>query len=427
VDTLDRMNGGAGQTEVLIGALNACQGCGATALERVLDLGHHPPCDSLVTPEGLHEPEVAFPLVLCRCTACGLAQIDYAVEPQVVFFPEYPYRTAMTALLGEHFRSLTDDVTNRLELGSEDLAVDIGSNDGTLLKGFQANGVKVLGVEPTGIADIANAEGVPTICAFFDDAVVSRIVAEHGRAAVVTGTNMFAHINNLFPALRAIGTLLEDDGVFVSESHYLLNLVQELQYDTIYHEHLRFYSLRPLTAIFARAGFSVFDAERVPTHGGSIRVWADRGAREQSARVAELLAAEEEHGLYDGSAYELFRDRVVASKLRLLELLLDARKLGRIVGIAAPGRASTILNYCGIGHDLLESIVELPGSLKIGKYTPGTHVPIVEESALFADQPPTALVLAWHIGDAIMPKLREKGFRGNFIIPLPEPRFVEGG
>jgi hypothetical protein len=410
--------------EVILGALTVCQGCGASALERVLDLGHHPPCDSLVTEDGLHEAEATFPLALCRCTACGLAQIDYAVDPDVVFFPEYPYRTAMTALLGQHFRSLTDEVTERLGLGPEDLAVDIGSNDGTLLQGFQANGVRVLGVEPTGIADIANAEGVPTVNAFFDGDVVDRIVSEHGHAAVVTGTNMFAHINNLYPALRAVSNLIGTQGAFVSESHYLLNLIEELQYDTIYHEHLRFYSLQPLISIFERAGFSVFDVERVPTHGGSIRVWADREVRQVSPRVAELLALEEEHGLYDAAAYDRFRDRVVASKHKLLELLLEARRRGRVVGIGAPGRASTVLNYTGVGPDLLDSVVELTGSLKIGKFTPGTHVPIVDESNLYSDPPETALMLSWHIADAIIPKLREKGFRGDFIVPLPEPRLV---
>lgn len=410
--------------EVIVGKVLACQGCGAEALHRVLDLGHHPPCDSLVTQAALGEPETAYPLVFCRCTACGLAQIDYAVEPGIVFFPEYPYRTAMTGLLRDHFRTLTDAVTDRLALGAEHLAVDIGSNDGTLLQGFQERGVRVLGVEPTDIAEIANTNGVPTVQRFFDEQVVSDIVAEHGNAAVVTGTNMFAHINNLYPALRAVAELIGPDGVFVSESHYLLNLIDELQYDTIYHEHLRFYSLRPLMEILERAGFSVFDVERVPTHGGSIRVWADRAGREATPRVAELLAIEDEYGLYDEATYDTFSDRVVASKHHLLELLLEARKRGRIVGLGAPGRASTVLNYTGVGPDLLESIVELPGSLKIGQYTPGTHVPIVEEPARFEDVAETALLLSWHIGEAIVPKLREKGFHGTVIVPLPEPRII---
>ena len=239
---------------VVRGAIRFCQGCGADALRAVLDLGHQPPCDSLVRPERLGEPEIAFPLVFCRCGSCGLAQINYAVEPEVVFFPEYPYQTSMTASLRAHFRRLTDEIAVRLRLGAEDLAVDIGSNDGTLLKGFQEAGVRVLGIEPTNVAQIANANGVPTVQTFFDEVAADTVLAEHGPAAVVTGTNMFAHIDNLYPALEAIAKLLRPDGVFVSESHYLLNLLDELQYDTIYHEHLRFYSLRPLRSRFRMKG-----------------------------------------------------------------------------------------------------------------------------------------------------------------------------
>jgi hypothetical protein len=411
--------------EVVLGKITSCQGCGARALEPVLDLGHHAPCDSLLTEAMLGEPETHFPLVFCRCTSCGLAQLDYAAPPEVVFFPDYPYRTAMTGLLKEHFHSLTHDVTERLGLGQDDLAIDIGSNDGTLLQGFQAERVRVLGIEPTDIAKIAVENGVPTVQAFFSEDVAEQVHAEHGPVSVVTGTNMFAHVNNLFPELRGVATLIGDEGAFVSESHYLLNLIEELQYDTIYHEHLRFYSLKPMIEIFARAGFSIFDVERVPTHGGSIRVWADRGRREVSNRVGELVRLEEEHGLYDDRAYDRFRQRIVDGKLRLLELLIEARKQGPIIGIGAPGRASTLLAYTGVTPELVDSVVELTGSLKIGKYTPGTHIPIVDERTLYEHNPPHALVLSWHIGEAIMPKIRERGFEGKFIVPLPEPRIVD--
>jgi hypothetical protein len=410
--------------EVVLGKITSCQGCGARALEPVLDLGHHAPCDSLLTEQMLDEPETHFPLVFCRCTSCGLAQLDYAAPPEVVFFPEYPYRTAMTGLLKEHFRNLTRTVTERLGLDSDDLAVDIGSNDGTLLQGFQEEGVRVLGIEPTDIAKIAVENAVPTVQAFFSEDVAEQVRAEHGPVSVVTGTNMFAHVNNLFPELRGVATLIGDEGAFVSESHYLLNLLEERQYDTIYHEHLRFYSLKPMIEIFDRAGFSIFDVERVPTHGGSIRVWADRGRREVSERVGALVELEEERGLYEGSAFEQFRRNIVDGKLRLLELLVEARKEGPIVGIGAPGRASTLLAYTGITRELVDSIVELTGSLKIGKYTPGTHIPIVDEATLYERQPPHALVLSWHIGEAVMPKIRERGYEGKFIVPLPVPRIV---
>lgn len=411
-------------TETVLGQITACQGCGADALERVLDLGHHAPCDSLLTPDMLREPELTFPLAFCRCTQCGLAQLDYAPDPQLVFFPEYPYRTAMTGLLKTHFRSLTHTVTERLGLGPNDLAVDLGSNDGTLLQGFAEEGIRVLGVEPTNIADIAVANGVPTIKEYFSEAVAEQIVSKHGPAAVVTGTNMFAHVNNLYPMLRGIGAIIGTSGAFVSESHYLLNLVDELQYDTIYHEHLRFYSVKPMLEIFDRAGFSIFDVERVPTHGGSIRVWADRGARDVSPRVAELVALEEQRGLYLRETYDRFRERIQEGKLRLLELLVEAREQGPVFGVGAPGRASTLLAYTGISPELVEATCELAGSLKIGRFTPGTHVPIVDEAVLYERQPRHALLLSWHIGQAIVPKVRERGYRGAFIVPLPEPHVV---
>ena len=240
---------------------------------------------------------------------------------------------------------------------------------------------------------------MPTVQEFFSEEVAEQVRAEHGPAAVVTGTNMFAHVNNLFPELRGVATLIGDDGAFVSESHYLLNLIEELQYDTIYHEHLRFYSLKPMIEIFNRAGFSIFDVERVPTHGGSIRVWADRGKREISPRVDELVRVEEETGSTTAS-----RSIVSGSGSRTGSCACSscssrrARK-GPIVGLGAPGRASTLLAYTGVTPELVDSICELTGSLKIGQYTPGTHIPIVDERTLYERQPPHVLVLSWHIGD----------------------------
>ena len=398
--------------EVVLGRITSCQGCGASDLEPVLDLGHHAPCDSLLTEQMLGEPETHFPLVFCRCTSCGLAQLDYAAPPEVVFFPEYPYRTAMTGLLKEHFWSLTHDVTERLGLGADDLAIDIGSNDGTLLQGFQQEGVRVLGIEPTDIAKIAIENDVPTVQAFFSEEVAEQVRAEHGPAAVVTGTNMFAHVNNLFPELRGVATLIGDDGAFVSESHYLLNLIEELQYDTIYHEHLRFYSLKPMIEIFNRAGFSIFDVERVPTHGGSIRVWADRGKRDVGPRVDDLVRLEEESGLYDGVAFDRFRQRIQDGKLRLLELLVEARKEGPIVGLGAPGRASTLLAYTGVTPELVDSICELTGSLKNRRvHARDSHPDRRRAHAVRAEAAARARCSPGTSGTRIMPKIRERGYR----------------
>lgn len=406
--------------------MTACEGCSSADLETVIDFLPQPPVQAFLAEEALGEPETHYPLALLRCPACGLVQLGYALDPAIVFPKDYPYQTGMTRNLVENFRDLADTAVERFSLRAGDLAIDIGSNDGTLLKGYPPHGLRVVGVEPTDIAAIANRNGIPTVQAYFDEDVARSIVGEHGQAAVVSATNVLAHVPNLYPFLHGIAGLLGDGGVFVSESHYLLDLVQRLQYDTIYHEHLRFYGLRPLTAILESAGFSVVDCQRVPTHGGSIRVWALKGTGEPSERLEEQRREEERYGLYEPARLEEFRARIVGSKQRLLALLLRLKEEGAVVaGVGAPARSSMLLNYCHVDGDLVEYIVEPPGSLKNGLYTPGTHIPIVEESRLLTEQPGVALMLSWHIADELMPKLRDAGFRGRFLVPLPEPALLD--
>lgn len=406
--------------------MTACEGCSSAGLETVIDFLPQPPVQAFLAEEALGEPETHYPLALLRCPACGLVQLGYALAPAIVFPKDYPYQTGMTRNLVENFRDLADTAVERFSLRAGDLAIDIGSNDGTLLKGYLPHGLRVVGVEPTDIAAIANRNGIPTVQAYFDEDVARSIVGEHGQAAVVSATNVLAHVPNLYPFLHGIAGLLGDGGVFVSESHYLLDLVQRLQYDTIYHEHLRFYGLRPLTAILESAGFSVVDCQRVPTHGGSIRVWALKGTGEPSERLEEQRREEERYGLYEPARLEEFRARIVGSKQRLLALLLRLKEEGAVVaGVGAPARSSMLLNYCHVDGDLVEYIVEPPGSLKNGLYTPGTHIPIVEESRLLTEQPGVALMLSWHIADELMPKLRDAGFRGRFLVPLPEPALLD--
>lgn len=412
--------------EVVLGPVTACQACGSTDLRVIHSFQPQPPVQAFLTREQLNAPETAYPLDLERCGSCGLVQIGYVPPPEVVFPRAYPYQTGMTKILRENFRELTRTAKSLLGLPAGALAIDIGSNDGTLLKGFQEDGLRVLGVEPTDIAAIANANGVPTIQAFFDEETARGILREHGPAAVVTATNVIAHTNNLYPMLRGIRTLLGDGGTLISESHYLLSLVEHMQYDTIYHEHLRYYSLRPLMRVLERAGFTVTDAQRVPTHGGSVRVWASTLAgSERSRRVDDLLAEEDRFGLYGDAVWEGFRTRMVRAKHDLQRLLLGLREKGdRIVGVGAPARSSMLLSFNHIDADLVEYVVEPKGSLKVGLWTPGTRLPIVDEERVFREQPEWLLLLSWHIGDELVPKLRDKGYRGGFVIPLPTPRLV---
>ncbi len=409
------------------GTFDLCQNCGHRPLEHIMNLGHHPPCDALLRHHQLRGPEAFYPLDLYRCGECGLVQINYAVEPEELFYDAYPYRTGITDALKRNFDAMAAHTIERIRLKPGSFVLDVGSNDGTLLEGFRVRDMRVLGVEPTGIAEIANANGIPTLRAFFGEEVAEKIKREHGAASLVTAANVFAHVANLGPCIQGIYKLLSDDGMFVSESHYLLDLVDTLQYDTIYHEHLRYYSLKPLVVMMQRYGFTIIDAERIPNHGGSIRVYAQKSQGQKPYdRVANLIEYEERYGLYDPALYRRFGERVVQSKWKLMQLLFDLKEKGyRIAGVGSPGRSSTIMNYCGIGPDIVDYIAEQPTSLKVGLYTPGTHIPVVDEQRLMDEQPDYALVFAWHLGDSIPKKLRKKGLQSKFIMPLPEPVLLD--
>jgi hypothetical protein len=261
---------------------------------------------------------------------------------------------------------------------------------------------------------------------FFGLETARRIRAGHGQAALVTACNVFAHITDLHGVLAGITEVCADDGVFVSESHYLPDLLATLQYDTIYHEHLRYYDLHALRSIMDKHGLEVFHVRRIPSHGGSIRVYAARaGRREVLPSVARLLAEEQRQGIADGSAFTTFRDRVARSKLDLLALLCEVKRLGgRIYGVGAPSRAATLLNYAGVDDGILDCVAEVASSPKVGRYVAGTLIPVLDERKLVEDQPEYALLLSWHIADELIESLRGKGFRGRFIVPLPEPRVV---
>ena len=404
------------------GTIDYCQVCGSTNLKLIIDLGHQPLCIAMLRPEQLNQPETLYPLRYFMCQDCSLAQINYIVPPEALFFPDYPYLSGITNELATHLRGISRDVVSRTPLGPDHLAVDIGSNDGTLLSGFKERNVRVVGVEPTNVAAIARSRGIDTIQSFFSEKVAQEIVATRGKASVVTATNVFAHIQALGETIRGILALLTDDGVFVAENHYLLNIVEEIQYDSLYHEHLRSYSLKSLITLFQQYGCTVVDAERVASYGGSLRTYVMKGAtRPVSDNVAALLEVEKNAGLHSGECYPRFRSRIQKSRARLLRLAFDAADQGRsLVGNSCPGRATILLNYCGIDASLMPYIAEQPTSLKLGMYLPGRHIPVVNNSILFEEQPDYVVLLAWHYGQSIRRQLREKGLRSKLIMPLPD-------
>jgi len=403
-----------------------CQVCDHPELEPVLFLGYLPPVNQMrPLGERLRE-QPAYPALWMFCPRCHLVQLGLVVDPQILFPPDYPYTSGTTRILRENFAELYQEVRTVIPLGPSDLVVDIGSNDGTLLSSFQCGRYRVLGIEPALVGNLANERGVPTLTAFFSREVATRVLAEHGPATVVTATNVFAHMEDVHAIVESLMLLLGEKGVFISESHYLVSLLETLQYDTIYHEHLRYYSLASLRYLLEMHGLEMIHAKRIPTHGGSIRVYAARkGVHPVRLSVQAALDAEAAVGV-GRERLEAFRRRVVLSKLELAATLCDIKRQGhRIYGVGAPSRASTLINYAGLDDGILDCVVEVKGSHKIGKYMPGTLIPVLEESRLFEEQPAYALLLSWHIADELIPKLAKNGFRGKYIVPLPAPQLLE--
>lgn len=405
--------------------VQSCQVCGASELEPVLFLGYLPPVNQMRTIGERPHEQPAYPAQILRCPRCELVQLGLIVDPQVLFPPEYPYTSGTTKILRDNFAELYRECSSMFPLGPKDLVIDIGSNDGTLLSNFVNGGHPVCGIEPTLNAELANRRGIRTVMEFFNRQTAERVRAEYGEASVITAANVFAHIENIGDIVDAIAGLLTPNGVFISESHYLVSLIETLQYDTVYHEHLRHYSLTSLQYLLNLHGLEAIHARRIPTHGGSFRVYAARrGVHAVRPSVGQILAEEEQlHA--SGQWLGDFRRRVVQSKLDLLALLRDIKRRGeRLYGVGAPSRASTLINYVGLDDGILDCVLEIRGSHKIGKYMPGTLIPVVEESRLFEQPPEYALLFSWHIAEELIGKLRAKGYRGKFIIPLPQPTVV---
>ena len=406
--------------------VDRCQVCDAPGLEPVLFLGYLPPVNVMLEIGMSPREQAAYPAQVLQCPRCRLVQLGLIVDPELLFPPDYAYTSGTTRILRENFAQLAAELPELLPLGPEDLVVDIGANDGTLLSHFTP-AHRVLGIEPTGAGSLAEARGIETLRAFFTREVGEAVRRTHGPAKLVTATNVFAHIENVHDVLEGILAMLEDAGVFVSESHYLLSLVDTVQYDTIYHEHLRYYALQSLQFLLQQHGLTIVHAKRIPTHGGSIRVYAARTGRHPVRPSVEALRREEARAGLDGEGLRRFARRVVQSKLDLLALLRDLKQRGaRVYGIGAPSRASTLINYVGLDEGIIDCVLEIAGSRKIGKYIPGTLIPVVEESRLFQDPPACALLFSWHIAEELMSKLTARGFRGDYLIPLPTPRIVPG-
>lgn len=415
--------------DVKAGKLDRCQICGVRTMFEAINLGHQPSAGALLTRSGLDEPETRYPLRLMICKNCGLGQLDYVVDGKVLFSDtQYVYRTGISAPLREHLRLLAEEVVAKERVPEQSLCVDVGSNDGTLLTAFRNLGMRTVGVEPTNMAKVAEKENkITTIQSFFNEEVARKIVKKHGKAKVITFTNVFAHMATLGQVMRGLKILLDKDGVVVTESQYLLDIFERNQFDQIYHEHVRIYSLKSLTKLFPHYAMEVFDAKHVKTREGSIRAYAGwKDKHPLSPGVKKLLQREEKAGLFNPSAWAKWRANVHKSRDQFLELAHKAKKRGhQLVADSCPTRGVVLMNFFGLHGGLVPYIAQLPGTEKVGKYMAGTHNPVVSNKVLLKDKPEYVLILAWHFADFIIKNWRAKGLKSKFIIPLPKFKIIK--
>lgn len=405
--------------------VESCRVCGSRLLHTALDLGMTPLANAFVPPERRHQRQDRFPLVLLQCEVCGLAQLSVVVRPEVLF-SNYHYSSSASSPMVEHFDELAAEMIARFG-GPDSFIVEVGSNDGVLLGPLVRRGARVLGVEPAAnLARVANERGLETLPAFFSSAVARRIALEHGPANVIVANNVLAHIDNLHDVASALDVLLAPDGVFIAEFPYLADLVDMTEYDTIYHEHLSYFALGPLTRLFGEHGLEPFDVQRLRMHGGSLRLFVGRRGRHLvSDQITSLQEAEVEGGLTRRGSLLKLAANVARSRDALRSMIQGIHSDGgRLAGYGATAKSTTLLTYCEIGAAEIEFIADTT-PLKQGLLTPGTHIPIVPEGELMRVRPDYALLLAWNYADAVLS--RHKAYLaagGLFIHPIPLARII---
>ena len=403
-----------------------CRFCSAPLNHLLIDLGMSPLCESYVPADKLNSMEPFYPLHVYVCEQCFLVQLEEYVAPREIF-SEYAYFSSYSTSWRQHAKAYTDKMREELGLNERSLVMEIGSNDGYLLEYFVQAGVPVLGIEPAAnVAEAAKARGVPTLVKFFGRETAKELVAEGRQPDLLLGANVLAQIPDLNDCVAGMKILLKPGGVITVEFPHLMRLIAENQFDTIYHEHFYYFSFLAAERIFAFHGLTLFDVEELPTHGGSLRIYArhveDR-AKPVTDRAEELKNREEALGTNTLAYYRSFTEQVHETKRRLLEFLIDAKRKGKtIVGYGAPGKGNTLLNYCGIRTDFLDFTVDR-NPYKQGKYLPGTHIPIYHPDRIAEAKPDYVLILPWNLKDEIMDQLKDiRAWGGQFVVPIPEVR-----
>ena len=401
-----------------------CRFC-QTALRRTfVDLGMSPLCESFLTREQLNQMEPFFPLHAYVCDGCFLVQVEEYVGPERIF-SEYAYFSSYSRAWLAHAQAYTDMIVSRLGLDHTSQVIELGSNDGYLLQYFMARGIPVLGVEPAAnVAAAAIAKGVPSTVRLFGLETAHELLAEGHHPELIVGNNVLAQVADINGFVAGMKKLLKPGGVITMEFPHLLRLMDENQFDTIYHEHFSYFSLMTTERIFAAHGLTLFDVEELWTHGGSLRIYArhqEDEARPVGPRVGALLAREKAVGLDRPDRYTAFAEQVRETKRRLLEFLVSAKRQGRsIVGYGAPGKGNTLLNYCGIRTDFLDYTVDR-NPYKHGRFTPGTHIPIHPPEKILETRPDYVLILPWNLKDEIMEQMSAvQTWGGQFVVPIPD-------
>jgi SAM-dependent methyltransferase len=408
-----------------------CRSCGASDVHPIISLGKTPLANALLTQDQLDQVEEVFPLDLVFCPHCALVQITETVSPEKLF-REYLYFSSFSETVLENARILADGIVKRCRLNEKSLVLEIASNDGYLLQNYKQQGIPVLGVEPArNIASVAETKGIPTVSEFFSASLANQLRDKWGAADVIHANNVIAHVAELQEVVQGIAALLKPDGVAIIENHYVKDMIDHVEFDSIYHEHLCYYSVTSFRNLFAQYGMTLVDVERLPVHGGSLRVYFQlaNGPRslekDGAARVKALLDEEAQWGVDDFSFYQDFGRKIEQLQRDLIALLKTIKsEKGRIAVYGASAKSTTLLNYYGIGADILDYVVDR-STVKQGRYTPGTHLPIRPPEALLENQPDYVLLLTWNFADEILSQQAEYHRRGGrFIVPIPELKVI---